>query len=168
MDPIAPGIQSSLVVSVGTTFGIEIVFSDPGGMTFDESILQLMYNDAGSILGAGPSGPVADALAGTVATFDPLGGLVTPGEPLVAVLHPQDPAFASSSGAFGVLATAVPFTLGPGAIGSIFGFDFVAASVGASTVTVVADAGPIPEPSTFLLFGAGLAGLAVFRRRRAT
>jgi hypothetical protein len=57
----------------------------------------------------------------------------------------------------------------PVAYGSIMNDGFLAATAAGTFIDMVIDDAniPVPEPGTFILFGAGVAGLAFWRRRKA-
>ena len=63
MDPLTPGVQSTLTVAPGAIFTVDVVVSDPVGIAFDTAILEVSFNDAGPVLGPGPTGILGGVLA---------------------------------------------------------------------------------------------------------
>jgi hypothetical protein len=160
---------------------------------FDEAIMDLAYNDFGSVLTL-VSGPTAGGLAGAAPlVFDPISALpVLPGDPLMIGLAPVPPGFADSLGGAGLISLFGPFFVIPAGLEvSIMDLTFQVTALGDSTLRVVgfplgtfplsllgqqvvsdlADGSVttqvVPEPSGAVLFPAGLAvvGLALRRSR---
>ena len=183
LDPAISGIQTSLNVAVGATFSVDVVVTHRG-TPFDTVILEVLSNDDGVVLGPGPSGPIAGAAAGTQFTIDGFSFTQTsPGVPLTIFPTPMHPpAFASTSGAVGLLAPST-FSMVPPVV-PLFSLEFTALAPGTShilasgpfgdpefalgaegiraddsvpgLVTVLPDRVPVPEPSIvpLLLLGA--------------
>ena len=191
VDTGVPGTQFFRTVTVGTTFSVEVRILDIGGppspVVFDLISLEVGFNDAGLVLGPGPTGPIAGALAGLgPGTLDLIAiGPIAPGSPLAtgasSVVAPL-----SGSGEIAMLfPLGVAVAPGPGV--SVFTLDFTALMPGTSIIFaagtppgspevsiggmgISAGFGPgqitvVPEPGTLMLFGSGLAGLALVRRR---
>ena len=166
-DPLTPGIQSSLNVDLGDTFTVEVIISDdaiaPTPTIFNAVILEAFFNDAGAVLGLGPTGAIAGSLAGTTAfTFDAISTtLVTPGASLTQGASTLGGGFTSGSGAVGLLG--VPFFTVGAVSQSIFSLDFTALYPGTSTilaggtspfgVTPLALTGSLPFQNHQLLWG---------------
>lgn len=154
-DPVAPGATLELDVRVA---GIADLYAYQFSLSFDPTVLQASGYGAGGFLSA----------AGPAATD---GGSV-------------DNAAGTISFAYGALLGAVPGASGGG---SLARFSFHVVGAGATVLNfsdvVFLDAGlndiavgygpatvavsSVPEPSACLLFGAGLAGIAALRRRKA-
>jgi len=192
MDPGTPGIQTSLSVTQGDSFAVDVVLVGDGSTTFDTSLFSLDYNDAGAILSLSGA-PTAGDLAGMAPAFagDFFGlVVVSPGSPLVVntSLFPPSGGFASSSGGMGLSSLDVPFpVLLSGNEISIFSMIFSADAVGSSTLSLASGSlgglalagspvlaslssgsvsvSAVPEPGAFLLLGSALAGMFVLRRR---
>lgn len=154
-DPVAPGATLELDVRVAD---IADLYAYQFSLSFDPAVLQASGYGAGGFLSA--AGPVfAD------------GGAV-------------DNAAGTISFAFASLLGAVPGASGGGSLAH-FSFNVVGAgttvlnfgdvlflnsalndiAVGYGPATVVVSS--VPEPSAYLMFGAGLAGIAALRRRQA-
>lgn len=197
LDPGTVGIQSTLSVTAGSVFSVDVVLSDstPGTPSFfDTTILELFFNDMGpGVLTAGGTITAGSLAATTLLSLDAFGAVpVTSGGSLT--LGPSGaPAggFANGGGAAGLIG--IPF-YSSATSQTIFSQSFTASLVGMSTlsaagtplgspalaffgqgvsaslvggiVTVNPNVPPIPEPSTILLFGTGLAGLATWRMRK--
>ncbi len=158
MDPLTAGIQSSTTVTVGSLFTIDVVVSDdgmtPSTTIFDTILLDVSYNDAGVVLGAGPAGHLGGALAGNHpgVTID-LFGMPAPvysmtGAPLMADPAIPSPGFADSAGAVGLFDPLL-FTVASGPPVSAFSFEFTALTAGTSTVFAAGS----PPGSPALAFG---------------
>ena len=110
LDPLTPGIQSSLTVAPGTTFTVDVVLDDLGlgaATSFDLVLLDVLFNDAGLVLGLTPATtPIAGALAALPGTADAASAvpiLVAPGSPLaVGPSLALAPPFTSSLGGVGL------------------------------------------------------------------
>ena len=110
LDPLTPGIQSSLTVAPGTTFTVDVVLDDLGlgaATSFDLVLLDALFNDAGLVLGLTPATtPIAGALAALPGTADAASAvpiLVAPGSPLaVGPSLALAPPFTSSLGGVGL------------------------------------------------------------------
>ena len=148
-DPLTPGIQSSLTVAPTTPFTVGVVIFDDGTplspVTFDTVILETFFNDAGAVLGLGPTGPIAGAIAGAFPTFDVFSGFVStgPGTPLGIGPSSPAPPFASGSGAIGL--SNPLFAIAPGPATSIFSLDFIALTPGSSTILAAGSPPGSPE-----------------------
>lgn len=199
LDPATAGIQSVLSVDVGTTFTIDVMITEDGltptPTIFDTVILDLSFNDAGVVLGAGPTGAIAGSLAGAPLTFDVFGGFIPTmtGNPLGSVPAAPLSGYSNSGGAISLLNFAL-FTVVPGTEQSIFSFDFTALGVGTSsilaagtpegspelalfgvpifanlapgTITVQRGGQPVPEPNTLAFLFIGLVGYSYQAWRR--
>ncbi|MBB3224152.1 cohesin domain-containing protein [Pseudoduganella umbonata] len=148
-------------VTVGQTFELDVqltdvtdLFSYQFSLQFDPTVLQVIAADQGDFLGATfGNGGLPDNTAGTV------------------------------SYAFGSLVGAVPGVSGSGSLGTILFqaigtgnanisfFDTLLLDSGQFDITTTLQGGTIqvlavPEPSTYLMLGVGLVGLAALRRRQ--
>ncbi|TWU13442.1 hypothetical protein CA54_22770 [Symmachiella macrocystis] len=158
MDPLTPGIQSSTTVLLGDMFTVDVVISDNGlpqtPTIFDTILFDLAFNDAGAVLGAGPTGYLGGALAGVNPGSIDLFGLPFPqfaatGAPLTAQFAVPPIGFASGGGAVGLF-SAPPFVILPGQTISVLSYDFVALTPGESTVLAV---GTPPGSPVLSFFG---------------
>ena len=189
MDPAMPGVQTSLTVTPGTEFSIDVLLS-ANDTPFNAVFLHLLWNDEGDVLGPGPNGAVAGAATGTQPTIDPFSlAFTSPGTPLSQFPLPVDhPIYGSSSGAMALLALGT-FPTTPPEI-SLLSFDFVAHSPGVSRIVAdgpmgnpefalliegihaganvpgsITVARPAPEPGVASLFLLGAVGALYFRRK---
>ena len=192
MDPITPGIDSTLTVLPGDVFTVDVVIFDDGTgptTTFDTVILEVFFNDAGTVLGLGPTGPLGGTLASnSLFTLDVFGGGFSATGASLGVGPSGAPflSFADGSGAIG-LADFLTFTVGTTPT-TIFSLDFTALAVGTSGILAAGtppgspelalSGSPIfatlqsgtvevvPEPGTVALLGSGLAGMLAWGWRR--
>jgi len=145
LDRATAGIQSTLAVQPGAPFTIDVVYTGDGVATFDTVILDVAFNDAGSILalGAGltPGAPTAGTLAGTapLLALDVFGGApVAPGGALTPDFIPIAPGFSGGMGGVGLLSAGLPFpTVGAGTSIDMFSLTFSAAASGTSTISAL-------------------------------
>lgn len=157
MDPTMPGVQPTLTVMQSTTFTVDVVVFDdvrmPSPSIFDIVGFELSYNNMGIVLGAGPTGPLAGALAGTPITFDLFSvAMVVPGSPLMLVPSSSAPGFASGTGAMGLSNSAPFFSVGPlGPAVAIASIDFTAIAPGTSTLLPFADPAVLGPGGPFFL-----------------
>ena len=191
MDSTTAGIQSNVIANLGDILNVSIVITGDGATAFDTAILDLAFNDAGSVLTL-MSGPTVGSLAATAPVFalDVFGGIpfVLPGAPLTTDGAPAPPGFLDNLGGLGLASATLPFaTIGLGATQSIADLTFQVTSLGSSTLGLAAfPAGspalalaglpiahtfvagsvtPIPEPNGAGLFAAGLAVVGFALRR---
>ena len=154
LDPTTAGIQNSATFVAGSAFTVDVVISDDGQpptpTVFDTVILQLSFNDAGAVLGAGPAGVLGGTLAGTppgitLGVFGiPFPQASAAGASLASVPSLPAASFASSSGAAGLF-DPLTFTIPSGQPPvSIFSFDFLALTPGSSTIAVTGS--PVGNP----------------------
>ena len=194
LDPTTPGIQSTLTVGLGATFGADLVLVGDGVATLDELLVDVGYNDAGLVLASGPGSVVALALSATVpmawdSTVPSVGPpLPAPPAPLVPLgLTPVGP-FTASEGGFGYYTTPGSFpVVGSGVTITVAGFSLTAVGIGTSAVAPIPTGGGaalflsgspvpstflagavtvIPEPTTCALTLFGMAALCAGRRCR--
>lgn len=169
LDPLTAGIQTTLTVTPGTIFTVDILGTDLGGAAGlpppDTAVLDVLFNDAGFVL----SDVAGSAAAGSLAAFALLidywsPAQLVPGAPLAPgpTVQPSGP-YASSltGGSVGMFALAGGIPFPPGLPIDVFSVSFLAASPGTSTITA---AGAFPG-SELLFFGvlgtAPPAGLAL-------
>ena len=188
MDSTTAGIQSNVIANLGDTLNVSIVITGDGVTAFDTIILDLGFNDAGSVLTL-MSGPDAGSLVATApfSTINLFGGFaVVPGDPLTTDAFPVPLGFADNLGGFGLGSAGFPFaTIGLGATEVIVDLTFQVTGVGSSTLGLATFFGPalalaglpiahtfvagsvtpIPEPTGVALFAAGLAMLGFALRR---
>ena len=166
LDPVMPGIQGTLTVSLGSTFTVLVVIGEtsppPLGSPFDTVYLDVLFNDAGPVLGLAPgpvpglpSAGVLAAMGGAPPVIDYVSG---------APIVPGGLMTTGPSGALGP-----PFTSGLGGVGlydpsafpgfpvggpvDVFGVTFTALAPGTSTVFV-----PGAFPGTGDIFIGGTPG----------
>ena len=154
LDPNTAGIQDMLTVTEGDVFTVDFTVTGDGVSFFEEFVFDILYNDAGAVLGSGPTGPRAGSIAsiahapnGARDVFS--GNPVSPGSPLSFSLFPPlppPPGFANQSGQVGIFTfplfqsairtvPGLPLTLILGETVDLFSLDFVASAVGTSTIT---------------------------------
>jgi hypothetical protein len=144
-----------------STFDLDVSF-DPAILAFSGVSFGLLLGDP-SLREATTT--VANSVVGLVNVFA-LSFLEGNSETCIFCIPPflddlQPASFTLATLTFNTLAEGVsPFTLSVNALGDAAG-NPLAADVSGGSVTATA----IPEPSTFLLLGSGLAGLLVFRRK---
>ena len=143
LDPSIAGIQDTLTVTEGDVFTVDFTVTDDGATSFNTFLFDIIFNDAGAVLGSGPIGPRAGSIASPVnapagaqdfSTLIP----VIPGDPLFPVVFfPPPLGFANQSGEVGIFSTGfTPFILlGAGQVIDLFSLDFVASAVGTSTIS---------------------------------
>lgn len=144
LDPSTAGIQSALTVSPGETFTIDLILEDDGTplspVVFETFFLENYFNDAGVVLGLGPTGPLAGSIASTPGTFDSMFAPVSPGSSIGTVAGGPPPmSFTAGTGAVflgnsPVIPPGTGFTVSPGSPVSLFSLDFVALAAGTSTI----------------------------------
>ncbi len=83
LDPLTPGVQTTLAVTSGSSFKLDIVFSGDGAVLteFDTAILAVYFNDSGSAV-LGQTGGVA---AGLLADRAPIAAADSFGNPSVSI-----------------------------------------------------------------------------------
>ena len=61
LDPSMGGIQWTLSVTAGTSFGVDVVYIGDGlpSSLFDTVLIDVVFNDMGSVLGLGSPNPTA-------------------------------------------------------------------------------------------------------------
>ncbi len=165
LDPVTPGIQSTLSVPAGASFMIDVVFTGDGVTMFDTFAFDTVFNDLGAVLGltGGTGSPTAGSIAATapIAALDVFsGGGVVPGSALTpsGVPFPIPAPFTAGSDGLGMLSIIVPFggvPIGAGVTTDLFSVTLDSLAVGMSGV--LPSAGVIPPP----LGGLALAGLPV-------
>lgn len=171
-------------VAVFDTFGFDVVFNNLGA-----GILGLAGGTGSPTAGAiAALAPVSAVDAFTFVAVAPGNALTPSGFP---ILPPAG--FTAHSSLVGILSLAIPFgggvPIGAGIEVDLFSLDLVALAPGMSTLAAstggvlgglfLAGGVPslpftlvsgsitvVPEPGTFLLMGVGLAGLAIWQRRR--
>jgi len=142
LDPSTPGIQSTLSVTTGATFTVEVLIADDGLVvspaTFDTLLIESFYNHAGAVLGAGPIGAtwLPTLAINSPFTFDfftLLAPSLIPGG--AGVFGPTVAAgFGAGSGAIGLVELMSLFSISPGLPTAIFSLDFTALMAGTSDV----------------------------------
>jgi hypothetical protein len=197
LDPSVMGIQSSRTVDLGATFTAQIVIFDDGltpPTLFDTLLLETYYNDAGAILGAGPTGPtwLPSALISPFA-LDFFTGLFPSFASGAAGVGPSIlfPPFGAGSGALSLL-DLIGTTLVPSTPIPLLTLDFTALSLGTSTIlaagqfglpamaaggiplpdslmsaTVTVALAEVPAPSILAIFLLGLAGIGFSWKRKS-
>ena len=168
LDPNTTVIESMRTVTEGDVFTVDFTVTGDGTTFFDTFLFDILFNDAGAVLGSGPIGPLAGSIASPVNA--PFGAQdfftfssVFPGAPLSFSPIPPLPLpspFANQSKEVGILSTGFTsfILLGAGQVIDLFSLDFVASAVGTSTIsayTLAVAAGAhgffdsfIPVPST--------------------
>ena len=146
LDPNTTVIESTRTVTEGDVFTVDFTVTGDGTTLFDLFVFDILYNDAGAVLGSGPTGPRAGSIAsiahapnGARDRFS--GNPVGPGSLLsFGPSFPLPPGFANQTGV-GIFT--IPFfesatpglPLRPGEIVDLFSLDFVASAVGTSTIS---------------------------------
>jgi hypothetical protein len=156
--PLSPVVQGSVVdLDLWIADAVDL-YAYQFTLSFNASVLQAIGVTEGSFLGS--SGGTTNADPGTI-----------------------DNSLGSIALVFNTLQSAIPGVSGSGSLAhisfnvvnvgsSVMSFSdaiFLNSNLGDLTVTVqplTLQAVAVPEPSSYLLFGAGLAGLAALRRRR--
>ena len=195
MDPSETGIQSELTVNQSDIFSIDVVITGDGATVFDTALFDVVFNDAGSVLGLN-SGPIAGSLAemAPIQAFDAFDGPTAPGAVLRTGGTPPVSGFDDGIGGAGMLSIALPFDLIPaGKAVDIFSLTFQADAAGTSTLgltgwnppespllalngvpilaelspgSVNVNAAPVPEPATIVLLTTGILGMGVYGRKK--
>lgn len=152
-DLLTPGIQSSISVGIGDDFTAGLILTDPGAaFVFDSFAANFSFNDAGSVIGLGPSGAAAGdvvSLGFALDVFIPI-PFLAPGAPLVAgPTGPPSGGGADVSPDFGFFALA-PLVVPPATPISLMTIDFTALAAGVSTLF---PAGPGLSPTMVALAG---------------
>lgn len=172
MDPTTPGIQTSLSVSPGAMFVVDVVILDDGlpptPTIFSHVTLDTYFNDAGAVLGLGPPpSPIAGAITGTQATWDVFGPFTPtgPGAPLTTFPGGPTPPYTATSGAIGLSLVPNPFAppphpsfppMPPSGPTPIYSIGFTALGPPGSSSNILAAAPTVPAPPPFV------AGIALY------
>ena len=157
LDPGTAGIQSSLTVSQGQNFQVDVILSPDIPLVFDAVLFDLAFNNAGAVLAltAGPTaGGLADA-GNLGASSDALTfAAVNSGSALATGVSGALPGgYAASIGETGYLSLGAAF--GAGAIIAdqvVLSLDFTALGLGASSITAFPGLGDM-----LASFGVGVA-----------
>lgn len=162
-DPTVTLVATPSPVVQGGSVDIQVLISDVTdlysfnfSLSFDSSLLQVTSVTAGSFLGGGPAfGDMTDNVAGSTYVYNSLRSVPTgvSGSGTLAVIHLN---------AIGTGTSALTFA----ASDTLFvnsNIDVINTQTVNGSLQVTA----VPEPSTYLLMAAGIAGLAAWRRRQA-
>jgi hypothetical protein len=148
LDPVTPGIQSTLTVGLGPAFAVDLVLVGDGVGTFEEVLTDFDFNDAGLVLAPGPGPVVSLALSATVPmAWDstvPSVGPPLPAPPAALTplgLAPVGP-FTASAGGFGYYTTPGAFpVVGAGVTITVAGWLLTPVGLGTSTVAAIPTGG---------------------------
>ncbi len=193
LDTSTPGIQATRTLDPGDPFAVDILYTGDGQAVFDTFSLDVVFNDAGSVLSLASENPIAGLIADTAPTLalDVFGGSpVTSGNALTVDSFQVPLGFDEGLGGVGISSVGgTPFSLvGDGETIGLFRLNLNAAFAGTSTVAITgfpfgADAelalagapvpvtlqsatvNVVPLPPTLWLFAAGLLTLFGAGRR---
>lgn len=107
LDPGTPGIQNALTANQGASFTFDVVLTGDGVTTFDAFLMDVGFNDLGTILGltGGTGSPTAGSIADTcfVGCVDIFGGvIIVAGSPLTTGPFAPPGPFTAQLGTVGI------------------------------------------------------------------
>ncbi len=139
LDTSALGIQATRTLAPGDEFSVDIVYTGDGEAVFDTFTLDVVFNDAGTVLSLPSENPTAGPIADTAPTLalDVFGALpVTSGDALTSDSSLAPLGFDDGLGGVGISSVGdTPFPrVGDGETIGLFRLSLSAASGGTSTV----------------------------------